>query len=564
MIILNTRLKRKRLDPGPNGVAPGKGETESPPILPSLLVGISASVIYYLTSAPTITWIHESQDSGELAACAATLGITHPTGYPLYTLIGWCIMQIAGIDPGRAMVLLSCVFGAFGAGIIARVSALAIRLLGPKWALSPCASAWWGGAAGFFAVVNPLMWSQSVVCEVYSLAILLQALAWLLALKYLNARQIGDRLQESRSIVWLGLVVGLILAHHIAGAGVLLPIAVIFIARRPRAPIAALFRFLPAVLPGLMLYLYLPVRSAQNPSLDWGNPENWANFCRHVTAGQYGPLVFGTSWGEFLGRIVNLPWIDHWGIAGAILSLLGVLILLVSSRSGQGRVIGTAVLIYTAWVIVFASGYRVTDYEIFLYPLAVPVCMAIAVGLGISATRLGAFNKVLPWVLAVLVLGAIAYDANYRRIDMDASNPMRNSAALFASRALRTLPEDALAITFSDGNCFALMYGVTCGIVDPSTGERLGPRHDVDVVVANWVMNDWFRQNVRDRWGADGRLRFISPSHERDQALRILVDQNLGRRPIFVDRDVLEMLEGPGKHYEVELTEPLIRIVPPD
>ena len=41
-------------------------------------------IIYLTTLAPTVWFI----DSGELSAVASTLGIAHPTGYPLFTLVG--------------------------------------------------------------------------------------------------------------------------------------------------------------------------------------------------------------------------------------------------------------------------------------------------------------------------------------------------------------------------------------------------------------------------------------------------------------------------------------------
>src|SRR5215472_17615206 len=43
-----------------------------------------ALLVYFLTANPSVTFT----DSGELAAVATTLGIAHPTGYPLFTLLG--------------------------------------------------------------------------------------------------------------------------------------------------------------------------------------------------------------------------------------------------------------------------------------------------------------------------------------------------------------------------------------------------------------------------------------------------------------------------------------------
>src|SRR4030095_1268407 len=46
--------------------------------------------VYLLTLAPTVWFI----DSGELSAVASTLGIAHPTGYPLFILIGFIFTKL--------------------------------------------------------------------------------------------------------------------------------------------------------------------------------------------------------------------------------------------------------------------------------------------------------------------------------------------------------------------------------------------------------------------------------------------------------------------------------------
>ncbi|MCK5086431.1 MAG: DUF2723 domain-containing protein, partial [Melioribacteraceae bacterium] len=54
------------------------------------LVSLIVFILYFITLAPSVIQI----DSGELAAVEATLGIAHPTGYPLFTLIGFLFLQI--------------------------------------------------------------------------------------------------------------------------------------------------------------------------------------------------------------------------------------------------------------------------------------------------------------------------------------------------------------------------------------------------------------------------------------------------------------------------------------
>src|SRR4030066_1454051 len=52
--------------------------------VPALITVLFPLVVYSLTLSPAVSFI----DSGELAVVCYTLGISHPTGYPLYTLLG--------------------------------------------------------------------------------------------------------------------------------------------------------------------------------------------------------------------------------------------------------------------------------------------------------------------------------------------------------------------------------------------------------------------------------------------------------------------------------------------
>ena len=55
-----------------------------------ILTGFAVFIIYLFTLAPSVVQI----DSGELATVQATLGIAHPTGYPLFTMIGYLFSLI--------------------------------------------------------------------------------------------------------------------------------------------------------------------------------------------------------------------------------------------------------------------------------------------------------------------------------------------------------------------------------------------------------------------------------------------------------------------------------------
>ncbi|MFL5734014.1 MAG: DUF2723 domain-containing protein, partial [Chloroflexia bacterium] len=83
-----------------------------------------------------------------------------------------------------------------------------------------------------------------------------------------------------------------------------------------------------ALLP-LVIYLYLPLRSAQNPVLNWGSPSTWGDFWRHVTLWQNRVLVGRETPGgmaAYITRSLDLaigqfgPWL---GLPVLLLAVVG-------------------------------------------------------------------------------------------------------------------------------------------------------------------------------------------------------------------------------------------------
>ncbi|HET9870025.1 MAG TPA: hypothetical protein VFR02_05965, partial [bacterium] len=70
---------------------------------------------------------------------------------------------------------------------------------------------------------------------------------------------------------------------------------------------------------GLSLYLYLPLRAAQGPLLDWGHPVSWRDFWFDFTRAQYGGGE-GASWGSALAQGWALLKDDLWEWPGFLLA----------------------------------------------------------------------------------------------------------------------------------------------------------------------------------------------------------------------------------------------------
>src|SRR4030042_1456589 len=81
--------------------------------IPFILI-IIALIVYLSTICPTVY----PGDSGELTVAAYSLGIPHPSGYPLYALLGklFCLIPIGNI--GFRMNLMSVIFSLGTAWIV--------------------------------------------------------------------------------------------------------------------------------------------------------------------------------------------------------------------------------------------------------------------------------------------------------------------------------------------------------------------------------------------------------------------------------------------------------------
>jgi hypothetical protein len=204
--------------------------------------------LYLLTLAPTIAPL----DSAELTSAAATAGLTRATGYPLYLLLGYLWSWLPIGDVGYRMNLFSAFNGAL-------TILLAERIL-RRWGIGPWAAF---GALGLLTCAT-FFWSLALIAEVYTMQTALMAGLILALLRWADA-------PTPRRLALAGLVLGLSLAHH--GATVLLiPGCVVYLAiATPRR--AFVFReWLPAfgaLLAGVSLYLYLPLRYMAQPLFNY-------------------------------------------------------------------------------------------------------------------------------------------------------------------------------------------------------------------------------------------------------------------------------------------------------
>ena len=229
-------------------------------LLAGLGLSLFAFVVYLITLAPTVL----PADAGEFQFVPWLPGIAHPTGYPLYTLVGWLWTHLFPMgEVAWRMNLLSAIFAAITVGLTYSV---ARQILNKTWPETPLFARILAAtiSAGAFAVTHTF-WSQAIIAEVYALhALFVVLILWLALLTG------SDVDLNSWRAKLLTLTFGLGLTHH-STTILLLPaiIAFLFASYRqnnstpplppPGGRIKLACTHVGLFIAPLLLYLYLPL-----------------------------------------------------------------------------------------------------------------------------------------------------------------------------------------------------------------------------------------------------------------------------------------------------------------
>ncbi len=340
--------------------------------------------LYLRTLAPGLL----GGDSGEFQTAAWTLGLAHPTGYPLYLLLGtlWQhTLALFGLTPAHALNLLSALFGALA------IAMLYLTLI--HWLQSdPLIRRLAALLAALLLAVNPTFWSQSLVAEVYTLHALFVILLLHICYRLYDVRA-ATAADAPRLLLWLALLTGLALTHH-ATTILLLPLVAVAFwrARVHWAASPRMWLLLPLfVLAPLLLYLYVPLRSGAGPS-PWYHQalgvetltlyqNTWAGFWRFVS-GQSIAVGFhtgGAAWAEL--PQAWLLWRLHFFLPGLLMVGLGLYVLW---RMRNWRVLALTVPFFLLQQI-FNLFYAIDDILAYYLPLY----LVAAIWVGFTADTIG-------------------------------------------------------------------------------------------------------------------------------------------------------------------------------
>jgi len=355
-----------------------------------LTVSVFAFVVYLKTLAPTVDFI----DSGELAAVAATLGIAHPTGYPLFTLIGYVFAHLPlGLRTIYQLNLMSAVLCSLAVYFVYRFLVLLLSETAhsglvtkrradraqPEKPLRADVVHIAAGASALTLAFSHTYWSQALSIEVYSLHILFLSLNL-----YFFTGAMLEHLRNPGSkhsfLSWYGfaLILGLSFTNHMTT--ILLAPAFLYLYFKTHGSSRASWKKIAgAVVPfliGFSVYLYLPLRAAQEPTLNWGNPVTLEKFWWHFTGKQYRVWIFSSF--ESAARQFNY-FLETFPKEYAYLPLgLAILGLVILFRNARPLFLYTVILFLTC--VLYSINYDIHDIDAYFLLAYVVTAVWIAFG----------------------------------------------------------------------------------------------------------------------------------------------------------------------------------------
>lgn len=313
-------------------------------LAPSLGLFSGTLAVYWGTAAPGLVL----GDTGVFQVSAVTLGVPHPTGYPLLMLVGHVTAGLTA-NPAFGITLLSLL----GGSLAAVVAMLWMASDDLPVVLATAVAA----AAAFF----PGMWAQAVLGEAYPLHVAF-------ALVAVAAGWAALRGHPGRWLPVAALAIGLGLAHHRIIVLVLPAVGLAFLfallTRQYRLRWWDLLA-IPAALVPLLTYLYLPWRT---PGMDLDGfraivfADRFAGFLE-----PFGPLQDPGRWTllvDLAPGVIPLAWV--------LVALAGLVVL--GFRRPLGLIVILALIVPHAY---FLLAYTVPDAPVYLLMLG-PVAAFLA------------------------------------------------------------------------------------------------------------------------------------------------------------------------------------------
>lgn len=450
-------------------------------------------------------------DTGDLISAAVTMGVPHPPGYPLYTLLGFILTRIDFLTPAFMVGLISSLSSALSVAIFYLI---ALTLTKNKLASL---------VSSLILAFNFLFWFYAEIAEVFSLNVLFLLSLILVAILF-------SQKKKRVYLFVLSFLAGLSLTNHHTIIFIFPTILIIIFSqlikfiKKPKEIIISIFLFLL----GFSVYLYIPFANLFNPAVNWVPVHDINSFLRLILRSDYGTFNAGPFLaGDLTQRIAVVSiyfknLVSQLTIPSIVLIVLGLLFnfkknkkLFLSLLIGF-LLSGPLFIGYADFPLL--NAFFISVYERFTVMSSVILLLFLPFGLlWVGKLPQKLFNKKTYEKLFIgifLIIPISLFYYNFPKTDLSKITIGDD----FAYDYLSFLPQNTFLLTGGDTpllNTWYVHYG-------------LGFRKDVRVVNINQLINDSFYLDQREEYLKK------NPKDEKDPNLRLKIFEHISKkRPVY-------------------------------
>lgn len=494
--------------------------------------------IYVITLHPSITFM----DSGELAAVCYTFGIAHPTGYPLYLILGYIFSHFPlSLSVIYKLNLLSAIFTSsavyvtfFNSELLLRNLIFSRKVKKEKISFSDKEIFIAASVSSFSCALVASFWFNATQNEVYSLNLLFISIIFYYLIKIYFAI---NHQTNYKNWALLFLFLGLSFANHLTTV-YFIP-ALIFLIylqyNSDKVNSRKILNYILLVIPGLLLYGILMLRASSEPFFNWSDPHNLSNLIRHIRGQDYSQLMF-SSGNVFSLNLLNFLKEIHkeTGIISGIAGILGFAVLWKKQRK----------LFFLFMLIIFTSllisfNYNIIDINSYYAAAYYTLVLLSGTGLIYTVSRFKG-NLKLRLIIANVLIVALFMSMNFSFND-NSSNYANEDYTL---GILNNLDQGSVLLTMQ----FADVYS---GSMYFQHVENR--RTDVKVFMLKFLSAPWFLKTIEKYYPdiydlikseADQYIMvYDSDSYVRSTKLNVLVEKFIdkisAKYPLYFTVDLI-------------------------
>ena len=491
--------------------------------IPAVYVTVAVFAVVFpilvYNTAPGISF----HDSGEFSLALASVGIPHSPGAPawaIFSLLFRCLT--CGVEAARSANLFSAFCGTLTAAFS---SAFVFRHFSDR----SNAVRWLAATITALSIIcTGSFLEQSLIAEQYTLMTATIA-AILLTI------QTNESNPRPRWFYLMGVLWGLDMANHpsqvILGFLFVLPV----IQKRKEVSLAQSIPLgLLGIATGLSVFLYVPIRAAAHPIMNWGHADNWKQFLWNIKREQWDTRPMNTAPTGFIKAWFNsYNLLGEMGVISTILSVSGFIL----GFRRAPRPMSWLILAIVPYAIIMLLGhlrqkgmdlmyikiYGVRDWHI---PIYMGLSMLAAMGaIWLLDARRKCTEKVRIGTLSTIAIGL----AGYFPYQMS-HETMRNYVAPlnFAKGYFAGLPNNAILAAYCDDAAHILGY------------ERYANNMSSGVYFTFGMPQNGLNGTNSSAWTLDMKKEFMQkriqdPAQNPLSLPYIMPDQEVADRPLFTE-----------------------------